>query len=71
MRSDKDWLMGFGGGLGIFAYQNEDSSAFAWNSHWVHPSNTGNLKKEDGNLYFAGGDDMSFKCLDVEVWGLH
>ena len=39
--------------------------------YWEHPKNTGNLTKKNGCLYFAGGDYDSFKCLDVEVWGLH
>ena len=73
MRSDKDYLIDFSMGLRINADQNEDSYATADKYKWVHPENTGNLKFKDsyGYLYFAGGDDWDFKCLDVEVWGLH
>ncbi len=60
-------------GFEINADQNKKSFAFACNYHWVHPENTGNLtiNRLSSRLYFAGGDDSSFKCLDVEVWGLH
>ncbi len=71
MRSDKDWLMNFGGGLGINADQNKESEAYAKNSYWVHPENTGNLTIRHGCLCFAGGNNIYFKCLDVEVWGLY
>ncbi len=72
MGSYGDCLMLFGGGLAIYADQNEESSAFALNDYWFHPEKTGNLTISDsGTLYFAGGDDDSFKWLDVEVWALH
>jgi hypothetical protein len=37
MRSDKNWLMGFGRGLAINADQNRESTAYASNYDWVHP----------------------------------
>ena len=65
MRSNKDWLMDFGHGLMISAYQNEKSAAWAWNSYWVHPKYIGDRKviskdtenptKKDVYLFFAGG----------------
>lgn len=41
---------------------SEDSSiAFADNSFYVHPQNTGNLVKfDDTYLYFAGGAENDF-----------
>ncbi len=71
MRSDKDWLMMFGSGFYINADQNKQSEAWAWNGRWVHPENTGNLTIDGSDLCFAGGKNRNFKCLDVEVWGLH
>ncbi len=72
MRSNKDRLMEFNNGLLINADQNKYSLASAGDRHWVHPENTGNLTIDEYNyLYFAGGNDEYFKCLDVEVWGLH
>ena len=71
MGSDEDRLIVFGCGLSISVYQNENSIAYANDGYWVHPENTGNLTKIDDSLYFAGGNDHNFKCLDVEVWGLH
>ncbi len=37
MKSNKDWLMGFGNGLWIRADQNKQSEAGARNDLWVHP----------------------------------
>ena len=37
MKSDKDWLVVFGGGLTIFADKNKKSIARAWNNYFVHP----------------------------------
>ena len=37
MISNKDWLMVFGLGLAINVDKNEESSAWAHNSYWVHP----------------------------------
>ncbi len=71
MRSNKYDLMEFGWGLRIDADQNEDSCAYARDYYWVHPENTGNLRIDGDLLCFAGGNDSIFKCLDVEVWGLH
>ena len=71
MGSDKDCLMAFGWGLSISSNKNNTLSAFAHNSWFVHPENTGNLKIKNGGLYFAGGTDGIFKSLDIEVWGLH
>ncbi len=69
--SYKHCLMEFGVGLFISDDKNEQSQAFADNDYWVHPLNTGNLKIRDGCLFFAGGNNWNFKCVDVEVWGLH
>ena len=37
MRSDKDWLIGFGNGLYINVDQNKQSEAYARIDCWVHP----------------------------------
>ena len=37
MKSNKDWLMQFVGGLFIHADKNIASSAYAWDPYWVHP----------------------------------
>ncbi len=37
MRSDKDWLMVFGGGFWIHADQNERSQAYADDNYFVYP----------------------------------
>ncbi len=72
MCSDKGLLMVIANGLKINADKNELSEAFANNRYWVHPENTGNLKIDGyGNIFFAGGNDMNFKCLDVEAWSLN
>ncbi len=71
MQSVKDCLMGFGIGLYINADQNKHSLVMASNKLWVHPKNTKYLTKKDNQLYFAGGKKTNFKCVDVEVWGLH
>ncbi len=70
MASNKNTLMKLFGGLSINV--NEESTAIAHKSYWVHPQNTGNLTIDDGEIFFAGGNNYGlFKCLDVEVWGLH
>jgi hypothetical protein len=72
MRSEKDCLMEFGGGLYISAVQIKESSAFASVDYFVHPFNTGDLTIEDERyLFFSGGNYSTFKSVDVEVWGLH
>ena len=63
--------MGFGFGFDIYADKNKQSIAYADLDYWVHPKNTGNLRKSRLWLFFAGGDDLYFKPVEVEVWGLH
>ena len=72
MASNEDWLLGFYYGLAISANKNKKSIACAHPDDFVLPKNTGNLiKSADGWLFFAGGDDEYFSCVDIEVWGLN
>ena len=71
MKSNKHWLLGIFGGLDINADKNQKSNAHANKKYFVHPKNTGNLKMNEDNLFFAGGNDFTFSCVDVEVWGLN
>ncbi len=48
-----------------------NSEAFANESFWIHPENTGGLYKPWPILCFAGGEDgIKFNFVELEVWGL-
>ena len=71
MGSDGVCLMVIGDGLVIYTDKNTKSSAYADKDYFDYPQNTKNLKIEDTYLYFAGGNDDEFSCVDIEVWGLN
>jgi len=70
MGSDEVSLLWFGNGLDFRTDKNKEMAWADYNT-WVHPKNTGNLKKSGTDLFFAGGNDRYYKAVDVEVWGLH
>ena len=73
MASNKYWLLAFNKGFAISADEkNLKTKGCAHPNSFVLPQNTGNLKKDaNGWLFFAGGNDKYFSCVDIEVWGLN
>ena len=58
-------------GLRIFADKNKKSEAVANQEWFIWPKETGKLKIDSSNLYFAGGNDKKFGIVDIEIWGFN
>ena len=57
MASQAELMIAIRGELKIFGSKNYKSTAIASKKYFVFPENVGDLKVEDENLFFAGGND--------------
>ena len=67
MKSSEDYPIVIANGMVVYFKKETKSEAFAAESYWIHPQNTGTLYKPGNILCFADGQDgIKFDFVDFE-----